>query len=540
MTWRQPCRVVEHRGATAGGTDTAADVAKQCGGGALPRMADAAASGAGFPGSAQRAIGVQSQSLASAVALRREADSATASAPRTLSARPELDSDRIGAYMRDAIKRGGYREALEYYGSDEAKESCTERRRLRARGWLLGRLGLYDQVGDWLEEATALPDFDYLSNAAAGPAPRTAYRTPPLWMETPRPVQYSAVHTLTVAPAPAPCPDIGAVPDYVWIAMLILDAAGPICSRAGLGAAVHLVEAGADRRAHGQARGGRCYDPLRGARLHGAPEGCHRWIIADINFDPWPVNKAHYYYDLTDEGRRALKLARAAGAPWPRETEAAASGLKDMSLSDLLEGACKLGISPQNLDKIQDDLAKIYSAWEEQERGTVVTAVSAEDRALVDLGAAVMRPGVGGCADAALDSLLHLMTIVRAVRRMAREAEPHSRAERAVLEALIGAIQAMCRRHGGEAAASLGAPLPNSASHPPPAEGECALPPPLYADATPALITDLYYCLAEYCRSRHVAVDLHSLPPCEQLTEDERAAMSEAIAKYSQLHGDAA
>ena len=36
------------------------------------------------------------------------------------------------------------------------------------------------------------------------------------------------------------------------------------------------------------------YDPSLGARLYGAPEGCHRWIIADIDFDPRPVNKPHY------------------------------------------------------------------------------------------------------------------------------------------------------------------------------------------------------------------------------------------------------
>ena len=509
------------------------------GGGAAPWAPNPAGLDAGILGGAQRTIGERPQSLAPAVALRCAAASETASVPRTLYARPELDSDRIGAYMRDAIERGGYRAALEYYGSDEAKKSYTERRRLRAKGWLLGRLGLYDRVEGWLDEVASMPGFGHLSGATAS-VRRAVYEAPALWLESPRPPQRRAGRILTVGPAAAPCPDAAAAPDYIWTAMLILDAAGPICSHAGLAAAAFLAGMGAERRSQDSARGRRRYDPLCGARLHGAPDGCHRWIIADIDFDPWPVNKPHYYYDLTDEGRGVLGAARAAGSPWPKAVEVAASDLDGASLSDLLEGACMFGGPPRDLCKMGDDLARLLVAWRDQEKGTQPTTVAAEDRALVDLGAAAMQPDADGGADAALDRLLYLMTVVRAACAVAREAEPTSRAEGSVLEALVGGIQDQCRSHGKAAAAAASARIPApSASGNPATEGENAPPPPLYADAAPALISDLYYCLAEYCRSRGLAVDPLSLPPPEQLTGDERAAVSEAIAEYSALHGDA-
>ena len=162
----------------------------------------------------------------------------------------------------------------------------------------------------------------------------------------------SAEHLLTLEPAAAACRDTGEVPNCIWAAMLILDAAGPICSHAGLGAAAFLVAAGADKRVRGAAHGGGRYDPSRGARLHGAPGGCHRWIIADIDFDPWPVNEPQYY-DLTDEGRGALAAARAAGAPWPKTVEAAVSGLGNADLPGLLESACGLGGPARDLEKME-------------------------------------------------------------------------------------------------------------------------------------------------------------------------------------------
>ena len=496
----------------------------------------------GVKGGLQQAIGEVPQSVALAnVTLRRPVQSTTLAAPRGLHARPEPDSDMVGSYMRDAIGRGGYRAALEYYGSDEAKESDTPWHRLRLRGWLLGRLGLYDQLDSWLEEATALPDFNHLLDARAS-VQRTAYRTPALWLEEPKPVPRSADHILTVEPAAAPDPDICTVPDYVWTAMLILDAAGPICSRAGLGAAAFLVGKEANRQVRGQACGPRRYDPLRGARLHGAPEGCHRWIIADIDFEPWLIEAPHYYYDLTDEGRGTLAAARAAGAPWSRAAEAAASSLGGMSLSDLLESACGLGGPRNDLGKMRDGLARLLDAWHCQEKGTDATPVNAEDRALVDLGTIARRHHSGSGTGAEADRLLCLMAVVESTHKIACEAESPSDAEMSVLQALIGALRDQCRRHADAvvAAASRAIPYTATASGARTGTAANALRRPLYSDVVPALICDLYYCLGEYCESRGLAPDPRRLPLSERLTEEEKAAMMEAFTKDNPLYGDMA
>ena len=490
-------------------------------------------------GSAQVAIEAPQQGGAPAETQGVAASSAAALAPRGLYARPELDDDLVGTYMADAIERGGYREALEHYASDEAKKSETPWHRLRARGWLLGRLGLYDQVGGWLEEASTLPDFGHLSTADIF-GRRTPYRTPPLWMQMPEPAQRNTGHLLTVESAAAPCHDASAVPSYIWTAMLILEAAGPICSHTGFGAAAFLAGAGAERPPPAMARGDRRYDPLRGARLHGAPKGCHRWIIADINFDPRPVNGPHYYYDLTDEGRRALGAARAAGAPWSRDVEAAASGLGDMSLPDLLEGACCLHGPLRDLCKMRGELSRVHRAWLGQERGSRDALVAREDQALVDLGPASKWCDAGDGTASALDHTLYLMTVVRSVWTMACEAEPRSAAEGAVLRTLVGTIQGLCRRRGRAVATAASfagrpaSPAPGGSSgterHAP------RRPPP--ADAPPALISDLYYCLAEYCRSRRLAVDPCSLPPSERLTDDDRAAVIDALTKDNPFYDD--
>ena len=237
-----------------------------------------------------------------------------------LHTRPELDSDTTGDYMRDAIERGGYRAALEYYGSDEAKASHTVRHRLRAKGWLLGRLGLCDQVKDWLEGVASLPHFDHLLDDARS-VPRAGYRTPPMWLETPRPVPRSTDGILTLEPVTA-ASDTGAVPDYIWTNMLILDATGPISSHAGLGAAIFLVGTGSDRPVRGSAAGGSRYAPLRGAKLHGAPEVCHRWIIADIDFEPCLVDKPHTTTTWPTRGAGPCAMqrppARRGPMPWRR------------------------------------------------------------------------------------------------------------------------------------------------------------------------------------------------------------------------------
>ena len=281
------------------------------------------------------------------------------------------------------------------------------------------------------------------------------------------------------------------------------------------------------------------YDPSRGARLHGAPEGCHRWIIADIDFDPRPVNKPHYY-DLTDEGRAALDAARGAGSPWTRATEAAASGLGGMTLPDLLENACRLGCAAQGLDKTRDELSNLLDAWTGRKKGPAAR-VCAEDQALADLGPPTKWHATDDGAGSTLDHLLYLMTVVRSAHAVACEAEPTTRAEGAVLGVLIGAIQGLCRRHGRAVAAAAppaGLP-PVSAPSSPAGVAEGAPRRPPYVDATPAMISDLYYCLAEYCRIHCLSVDPCSLPLYGRFIDSERAAVMEALLKSSPDHRDA-
>ena len=441
-----------------------------------------------------------------------------------------------GTCMRDAIERGGYRAALEYYNSDESKKSDVPWRRFKARGWLLGRLGHYGRMAGWLEEGATLPDFDLLVSTARS-APRAAYRSPPLWLETPIPVPPREGRLMALEPAAIPCRDTGAVPDRVWTVMLILDAAGPICSQAGLGAALSLAAAGADRRAAGPPPPARRYDPRHGVKLHGAPEGCHRWIIADIDFEPRPSNEPHYYYDLTDEGLEALAAARAAGAPWQGAAEAAAAGLGGMALPDLLENACGLGGPVRDLDKTRGDLGRLADAWRAQEDGRPVPPVSAEDQALVDLGRTAKWFETGETVGSSLDYLLHLVGVVECTRAVACEAEPSTGAEGAVLRTLVAAIQDLCRRHGRAVAAAASRPGPaplahgNSAGRGAHMQRRRAR----HADATPAMISDLYYCLAEYCRSRRLAVDPYALPLSEALADD-NTPLIEVLADDSVFH----
>ena len=539
----QPCRVVNRHEAAAGGAGAAAAggaAAWGLGEGTEPEAAATACSAASISAGTPQAVGGEMQSLASLAAPRHSARSATLVAQLALHTRPELRSNRVGSYMRDAIERGGYRAALEYYGSDEAKAAHTERHRLRARGWLLGRLGLYDQVKNWLEEVAHLDNFDHLlSDARSGP--HAGYRAPEMWMETPRPVPRSADRILTLEPVAAAAPDAGAVPDYIWTNMLILDVVGPISSHAGLGAAAFLVGTEADRLMRGPAGGGCRYDPLRGARLHGAPEGCHRWIIADIDFEPWPIGRPHYYYDLTDEGRRALRDAKAAGAPWPKAVEAAASGLGGTSLPDLLEGACRLGGPREDLGRMRDKLAMLLSAWNDQEKGIDAAPVSAEDQVLVDLWAATNLPDSDASGGTPLDLTLSLMAVLEPAHKIACEAEPPSDTEKAVLETLIGALRDQCRKHAGAvmaAAASKTGPGAASGGGDAVWDGGDAPRRPLYSDVTSALICDLYYCLGEYCESRSLAVDPCRLPLSEQFTDEEKAKIIEAFTKDNPLYDD--
>ena len=510
------------------------------GGGTAPGVATTASSAVSIAVGAPQAVGGDLQSLATLVAPRRSAQSATVVAQLALHTRPELSSDTTGDYMRDAIEHGGYRAALEYYGSDEAKAAHTERHRLRAKGWLLGRLGLYNRVKDWLEGVASLPHFDHLLDDAIS-GPRAGYRTPAMWLETPRPVPRSVDDILTLEPVAAAAPGTGAVPDYIWTNMLILDAAGPICSHAGLGAAACLVGTGTNRNGRGPEGGGCRYDPLRGARLHGAPEGCHRWIIADIDFEPYIIDAPHYYYDLTDEGRRALRDAKAAGAPWPKAVEAAASGLEGMSLPDLLESACGLGGPREDLGGMRDKLAMLLSAWDAQEKGIDAAPVSAEDQVLADLWAATNLPDSDASGGTPLDRTLSLMAVLEPAHKIACEAKPSTRAEKAVLETLIGALRDLCRKQAGVVMAEVASQTgPGTASGGGATEqkGEYTTRRPLYSDAASALICDLYYCLGEYCESRRLAVDPARLPLSEQFTDEEKAEIIEALTKDNPLYDD--
>ena len=130
------------------------------------------------------------------------------------------------------------------------------------------------------------------------------------------------------------------------------------------------------------------------------------------------------------------------------------------------------------------------------------------------------------------------MTIIDSTRAVACEAEPSTGVEAAVLQTLIASIQDMCRKHGREVASTLPTAKPPSAQAHSNSErrGDGARRRPLYADTAPAMISDFYYCLAEYCRSRRLAVDPCSLPLSEVLTEDERAAAIKVLEDDSVFH----
>ena len=61
---------------------------------------------------------------------------------------------------------------------------------------------------------------------------------------------------------------------------------------------------------------------------------------------------------------------------------------------------------------------------------------------------------------------------------------------------------------------------------------------PLYVDTTPPMISDLYYCLAEYCRSRRLAADPCSLLLSKVMTGEERALVAEALERDAPFYGD--
>ena len=133
--------------------------------------------------------------------------------------------------MRDAISRGGYRAALDYYGGARAKRSEPPTHRLRARGWLLGRLSPDAWKSEWMEEARTCSDFDHMTGAADSARLEAKKRTAAsLGLEVRRLLKAEPVDAV-------PPPDPRDIPQGVWISMLVLDTVGPVYSRAGLNTA---------------------------------------------------------------------------------------------------------------------------------------------------------------------------------------------------------------------------------------------------------------------------------------------------------------
>ena len=197
---------------------------------------------------------------------------------------------------------------------------------------------------------------------------------------------------------------------------------------------------------------------------------------------------------------------------------------------------CGLGDLTRDLEKMEGELGNLVDAWDAQERGRDMPSVSAGDEALVDLGSIAKWPDIGDSLGSAMDHFLYLMTVVDSTRSVASEAEPSTRAEGAVLRTLVAAIQDMCRRHGGAVAATApaaGVAAARPVHGDPPGQEEYTRRPPVYTDAAPVMISDLYYCLAEYCSSRRLAADPCSLPPSKSFTDEERDAVIEALKEDS-------
>lgn len=158
----------------AAGPGAAVDGASTRGvdGDAAPLALGPAVHAAGIAGNAQQAVGEPLHAHTSFKPLRQTARIDTVAVMREVYARPEPDGEMVGTYMRTAMDHGSYRAALEYYSGEECEKSDMPRRRLRVKGGPLGRLGHYDRVKRWLEEASAWRDFAHLLPAASVCVPR--------------------------------------------------------------------------------------------------------------------------------------------------------------------------------------------------------------------------------------------------------------------------------------------------------------------------------------------------------------------------------
>ena len=434
--------------------------------------------------------------------------------------RLEFDAEFVGAYMRDAISRGGYRAALDYYGRMRARTTQSSIHRIRARGWLLGRLALDEEMPGWMKEARSCSEFDYITDGGPG------------WNTDGGAItrqQREEGRIVRIEPVDATAPTPSSVPQRVWTVMLALDAAGPTYSRAGLGAAVTVLQSEANRRICGRIRRDPTkYDPLD-HKMGGAPRGHQRWIISDVDTEMLPLNEPHYYYDLTDEGKGALEYVRGDRAPWSRAAVKAAAGLAGKAVPDILEDACGLGNAPPTIDGIRGELGGLIRAWDRRKGGNRLAPTSPKDAVLADLSpASKWRDGV---ADVQLEHVLFVMGAIKSVHEIACNAKMDGGASDTVLRVLIRKVHDRCRKLGAKI---VGAPkearqLPTGLGRGDAAENEMRCRWHRLVGELPASVSDLYYCLSEYCKSRGLADDPIDRPLGEVLNEHEKAALAEVL-----------
>ena len=434
--------------------------------------------------------------------------------------RLELDAEFRGEYMRDAISRGGYRAALDHYEKTKAATHQLSIHRLRARGWLLGRLALDDGVAEWMEEARACSEFDHILsggsdwNTSGGTITRQ---------------QREEGNIVKIEPVDAVPPAPRSVPRWVWAIMLVLDAVGPVYSRAGLNAAVAMLQAEVDRKMCDQApRGQAKYDPL-GSRSYQIPKEYKRWIISDVDAEMLPLNEPHYCYDLTDEGKDALDHVRRDGAPWPKAAVRAASGLAGKAVPDILEEACRLGDPPPTMDCIRGELGGLIRAWDSRKAGGRLAPASQKDAVLAGLAPA--SKWQDDVADVQLEHALFVMCTIKMVSKIADSDKPAGGGNDTVPRALIGKIQDQCRKLGVKIVS-----VPKETRRPQTMskyddliESELWNKWRRVVGELPASISDLYYCLAEYCKRRGLADDPVDRPLAESLTEREKAALIKVL-----------
>ena len=434
--------------------------------------------------------------------------------------RPELDAEFVGHYMRDAISRGGYRAALDYYGGARAKRSEPPMHRLRAQGWLLGRLSPDAWKSEWMEGARACSEFDHMTGVADSARLEAEKRGAAILGREVR-------RLLRTEPADAAAPDPRGVPQRVWTVMLVLDAVGPVYSRTCLNAAAAAVDAEAGRRVYGGVRRDPArYDPL-GDRLHQAPRGCQRWIICDVDAEMLPLNEPHYYYDLTDEGRDALEYVKRDGAPWTKAAVRAAARLSDRAMPDILEEACGLDPHPRTMEGIGGELDGLIRAWGGSRGGRRHEPTSPKDAALADL--APIPKCRGDAEMARLEHVLFIKCAVRMVHEIACGIKSSGGTDSPTAPVLIGKMQDLCRKFCKKVNDAPGERRRTKTVY----EGGFLYTKMrqewrLYMGELPASISDLYYSLVEYCKCRGLADDPINRPLSE-MSEGERAALIKMV-----------